>query len=102
MRQAGQAAFAKRREDRTAVYSTDGAVSFDADSEAALRANKKAWSFWEGQPTGYRRTAAHWVMSAKRPETRRRRLDQLIRDAEAERRVGLLASPPRRSKGQPS
>ena len=101
MRPAGEAAFAKRRKDRTAVYSSDGALTFDDKSEAALRASNKAWAFWEVQPKGYRRTAMHWVMSAKRPETRRRRLAQLIRDSEAERRIGLLAPPARRSSDEP-
>jgi uncharacterized protein YdeI (YjbR/CyaY-like superfamily) len=41
MRPAGEAAFGKRREDRTGVYSTDGALGFDDDSEAALRANDR-------------------------------------------------------------
>jgi uncharacterized protein YdeI (YjbR/CyaY-like superfamily) len=96
MQPAGEAAFAKRREDRTAVYSSDGAVGLDEDCEATLRSNLKAWSFWEAQPKGYRRTAAHWVMSAKRPETRRRRLDQLTDDSAAGRRIGLLAPRPNR------
>jgi uncharacterized protein YdeI (YjbR/CyaY-like superfamily) len=96
MRPTGEKAFAKRREDRTAVYSSDGAVGLDEDFEATLRSNTRAWSFWEAQPKGYRRTAAHWVMSAKRPETRRRRLDQLIDDSAAGRRIGLLAPQPNR------
>jgi uncharacterized protein YdeI (YjbR/CyaY-like superfamily) len=96
MQPPGEEAFARRREDRTAVYSSDGALTFDEGSEAALRANDRAWEFWEGQPQGYRRTATHWVMSAKRPETRERRLAQLISDSVAGRRIGLLASPPRR------
>jgi uncharacterized protein YdeI (YjbR/CyaY-like superfamily) len=100
MRPAGEAAFGKRREDRTGVYSTDGALGFDDDSEAALRANDRAWSFWEAQPKSYRRTATHWVMSAKRQETRERRLAQLIADSAVERRIGLLASPSRRSSGE--
>jgi len=96
MRRAGENAFAKRREDRTAVYSSDGALTFDDESEATLRASDRAWEFWEGQPPGYRRTAAHWVMSAKRPETRERRLAQLVSDSAAGRRIGLLAPQPRR------
>jgi uncharacterized protein YdeI (YjbR/CyaY-like superfamily) len=43
-----------------------------------LRANPRAWAFFEGQAPWYRRTCAFWIMSAKRPETRERRLDRLI------------------------
>ena len=78
MRPAGEAAFAKRREDRTAVYSFDGGWAFDAAAEAAIRANPGAWAWFEQQPPGYRRQAAHWVMSAKRVETREARLGKLL------------------------
>ena len=45
---------------------------------AKFRAHPRAWRFFEAQPPGYRRTCAFWVMSAKRPETRARRLGVLI------------------------
>jgi uncharacterized protein YdeI (YjbR/CyaY-like superfamily) len=78
MRPAGEAAFARRREDRTAIYSFDGAWAFDEAAEAAIRAVPAAWAWFEAQPPGYRRQAAHWVMSAKRAETRAGRLEKLI------------------------
>ena len=78
MQPAGEAAYAKRREDRTAVYSFDGDWTFDEPADAALRANPAAWAWFAAQPAGYRRQAAHWVMSAKRPETREARLAKLI------------------------
>ena len=96
MQPAGEAAFAKRRADRTAIYSFDGAIAFDGAAEAALHANDAAREFWENQPRGYRRQATHWVMSAKRPETRQRRLAQLIADSAAGRRLGVLTSPARK------
>lgn len=78
MRPAGEAAFARRRDDRTAVYSFDGGWAFDAAAEAALRADEAGWAWFERQPAGYRRQAAHWVMSAKRPATRDGRLARLV------------------------
>ena len=78
MREAGEAAFAARREDRTAVYSFERTLALDDATEAALRADAGGWTFWEAQPAGYRRIATHWVMSAKRPETRERRLAKLV------------------------
>jgi uncharacterized protein YdeI (YjbR/CyaY-like superfamily) len=78
MRPAGEAAFAKHREDKTAVYSFDGNWAFDAAAEARLRADPAGWAWLEQQPPGYRRQAAHWVMSAKRAETREGRLAKLV------------------------
>ncbi len=77
MQPAGEAAFARRREDRTAVYSFDGGWAFDEAADAALRAKLDAWAWFEAQPPGYRRQAVHWVMSAKRTETREARLAKL-------------------------
>src|SRR4051812_35799819 len=78
MREPGEAAFARRRDDRTGVYSFERRSSFDAEGEAVLRAEPAAWAFWEAQPPGYRRLGTHWVMSAKRPDTRARRLAALV------------------------
>ncbi len=56
-----------------------------------LRANPEARTFWESQSRGYRRQAASWVVSAKRDETRARRLDQVIADSAAGRRIKALS-----------
>ena len=77
---AGRAAFERRQEKRSGIYSYEQRheVALDAESESAFRANAKAWSWFEGRPAGYRKTATWRVMSAKRPETRARRLAELI------------------------
>lgn len=88
MQPSGLKAFERRREDRSRVYSFEqGKVSLGRDQERRLRANAKAWTYWNAQPPSYRRTVTHWVMSAKREETRERRLDALIEDSEAGRWV---------------
>ena len=92
MQPAGMRAFEARQPDRTGVY------SFEQRAEAALdgamverfRANEAAWAFWEAQPPGYRRTATWYVASAKKEETRTRRLDRLIDDSAAGRRIKEL------------
>jgi uncharacterized protein YdeI (YjbR/CyaY-like superfamily) len=63
--------------------------------EEQFRANADAWTFWQTQPPGYRRTATFWVLSAKRAATRQRRLATLIEDSAHGRRIGLLARPSR-------
>ncbi len=52
--------------------------TFEPGQEKAFRANDRARAFWQGQPAGYRRTATFWVTSARREETRARRLATLI------------------------
>ena len=53
----------------------------DDEAEAAVRANAAAWKFFAAQRPSYQRTAGHWVMSAKRADTRGRRLAALIDDS---------------------
>ena len=77
---AGLAAFERRADDRSAIYSYEQrkAADLEADQERRLRADERAWAFFEAQPPSYRRAAIHWVTSAKKPQTRERRLAQLI------------------------
>jgi uncharacterized protein YdeI (YjbR/CyaY-like superfamily) len=75
----GREAFDKRDEKRSRVYSYENwPRGLDAHSEAVFRKHEAAWKFFERQPPSYRRTAAYWVSSATRPETRERRLTALI------------------------
>jgi uncharacterized protein YdeI (YjbR/CyaY-like superfamily) len=91
MEPAGRAAYAARDEAKTNRYSFErDKVALEPAYEAELRQNPKAWSFFSSQPPSYRKTITWWVMSAKREETQRRRLDVLIRDSAHGRRVGIL------------
>ena len=79
MTKAGLAAFTARTEVRTGVYSFErAALELAPPYVRRFRANRAAWAYWQTQPPGYRRLHVFWVMSAKRPETRERRLDTLI------------------------
>lgn len=92
MRPAGRAAFEARGDDRSAIYSYEQRRSavLSAEHEQQLRADPRAWEFFSAQPPSYRRTAIHWVTSAKKEETRRKRLATLIEDSANGRRIGLL------------
>jgi uncharacterized protein YdeI (YjbR/CyaY-like superfamily) len=93
----GRAAFEKRDEARSAIYAYENrSRGFDAATEAAFRKHKAAWTFFEGQAPSYRRTAAYWVMSAKRGETRERRLMALIEHSRNRERLPQFVSPSRR------
>ena len=48
------------------------------EEQRAFRRDKVAWKYFESAPAGYRRTVLHWINAARRPETRVRRLEQLI------------------------
>lgn len=91
-RPAGIAAFEARKPERTGVYSYESPPrDLPPELEVRLRANRAAWSFWQAQSASYRRTATHWVLTAKRAETRERRLATLIEDAAAGRWIKPLA-----------
>lgn len=69
----------------------------DALDEAlcfGLRANRKAWAFWQSEPAGRRRVATFWVTQARKPETRERRFRVLLDHAKRGRPIPLIA--PRR------
>jgi uncharacterized protein YdeI (YjbR/CyaY-like superfamily) len=95
MRPAGLAAYERRSDDRSAIYAYEQRHSSELapEEQAALHANEAAAAFWQQQPPGYRKTAAYWIVSAKKPETRARRLAQLIGESAAGRRVGALIPP---------
>jgi len=66
----------------------------------SFRSRPRAWRFFSAQPTWYRRTSAFWVMSAKKPETRRRRLAVLIAHSEQHQGIPPLKPPPPRAAGR--
>jgi uncharacterized protein YdeI (YjbR/CyaY-like superfamily) len=95
MAPAGLAAFAARDPKRSGVYSFENRPkALDAAREQAFRANRKAWTFFEAQPAGYKRLMIWRVMEAKQDATRDRRLDQLIKASADGRRIGLLTGNP--------
>jgi uncharacterized protein YdeI (YjbR/CyaY-like superfamily) len=94
MRPAGEAAFALRREAKTGVYSYEQRhlAAFEPEQEQRFRANAAAWEYWSAAPAGYRKMATWWVVSAKKPETRERRLAKLIEVSAAGRRPDQFTS----------
>jgi uncharacterized protein YdeI (YjbR/CyaY-like superfamily) len=99
MRPAGLEAFRRRSETKSGIYSYEQRESakLSRADEARFRANKKAWAFFQEQAPWYRRTATYWVMSAKKEETRERRLATLIADSASRRTIGPLTRPVRRA-----
>jgi uncharacterized protein YdeI (YjbR/CyaY-like superfamily) len=78
MTAAGEAAY-ERDKHRSGVYSYEKPLaSLTPEEEATFRGNTLAWADWEARPAGYRRSALGWITGAKRPETRAKRLAELI------------------------
>ena len=100
MHQAGLDAFERRKDDRTGIYSYEQrhAIRLDPAYRRELRADEKAWTFFKDQPPSYRTAATYWVMSAKKEETRRRRLAILIDHSAQRQRVPPLTPPTRSPK----
>jgi uncharacterized protein YdeI (YjbR/CyaY-like superfamily) len=79
MKPAGRAAFTARDAKRTAIYSFESTPKvFPPEMARKFKANTPAWAFFAEQAPWYRRTVTHWVLTAKKEETRARRLDALI------------------------
>ena len=79
MKPAGLEAFAGRKENRSGIYSYEQRTAELPDTYCRLlKKNKAAWKFFEDQPPSYRKAANWWVLSARREETRLKRLDKLI------------------------
>jgi uncharacterized protein YdeI (YjbR/CyaY-like superfamily) len=102
MSPAGLSAFDKRSDERSAIYSYEQRKSAKLEDahEKKFHANKTAWDFFQSQPPWYRRTATYWIISAKREETRAKRLATLIECSERQKPVPPLERP-RSKKGQP-
>jgi len=90
MHPAGLRAFQRRKEDKSRVDSYENAPrELPPEFEQRFRANGKAWMWFTAQAPWYRRVTTAWVVSARKEETRERRLKTLIDDSAHGRRVGV-------------
>jgi uncharacterized protein YdeI (YjbR/CyaY-like superfamily) len=88
MTPAGERAFEQGKE-RTDHYSYENAPrDLAPEEEKMFRANAAAWADFSARPPSYRKMALFWVTSARKPDTRARRLATLIEDSAAGRKIG--------------
>lgn len=103
MHESGLRVFEARRADRTGVYINDMLDrGLPPHMEATFRGDPGAWEFWNRQAPSYRRQMTWWVLSARRDDTRQRRLRALINEHGAGRRIDPLRLPrlsPRKAHG---
>lgn len=98
MKPAGIAAFRAKEDARTGVYSFERkAATLEPAMVRQFRREPRAWVYFESQPPYYRRVASWWVLSAKRDETRARRLEQLIAHSARNERLPQFTSAPRKT-----
>lgn len=96
MAPAGLAAFEKITVGKSGIYAYEqrNEARLDEEMERQFRSNKAAWEYFQAQAPWYRRTSTYWVISAKKPETRQKRLATLIEDCAQGRPIkGLTRKP---------
>ena len=90
----GLAVYEGRDREKQKLYSFENRdQGLAPDYEQRFRAEKAAWGWFASMPRSYRHPAIWWVMSAKREETRERRLAILIADSAAGRKIKPLKRP---------
>lgn len=89
MRPAGVAAFERRSENKSSIYAYERrqAAELTPAQEQKFKSNRKAWAFFSKQAPSYRRVMIHHVASAKKEETKVKRLDALIAISAKEERA---------------
>lgn len=91
MRSAGLKVFRARRLEKSGLYSFESRPQqLPPKYLRTLRADPPAWADYRGRPPGYRRLVNFWILSAKKEETRLKRLALLIRDSAAGRIIAPL------------
>ncbi|MEZ5287795.1 MAG: YdeI/OmpD-associated family protein [Vicinamibacterales bacterium] len=91
MHASGLAAFERREARRSGIYAFEQRPeALPPALERRFRQDRAGWTHFSAQPPGYRRLAIWWVASAKREDTRLRRLG-LLMDAHAKKhRIGVV------------
>jgi uncharacterized protein YdeI (YjbR/CyaY-like superfamily) len=102
MARSGIDAFERRDPEKSKRYSYEASQRvLSPAQQKELKANRKAWAFFQAQPPGYRRLVSWWVISAKKEETQAKRLATLIELCERGERLPELARPSRQQKSSP-
>jgi uncharacterized protein YdeI (YjbR/CyaY-like superfamily) len=88
MQPAGLKAYHARKENKSGIYSYEQrSVELEEPYDRLLKKNKAAWSFFHKQPPSYRKTISWWIISAKKEETRLKRLEKLMAYSAEEQRL---------------
>ena len=82
MHPSGIKVFNRRDKEKIKQYSIERKIqTLDKSYIQIFQKQEKAWNFFLSQAPSYQKVASFWVMSAKKEETRLRRLNILIEDS---------------------
>lgn len=86
---AGLAAFEKRTESKSRVYSHERKedAQLSAEMEKEFKADKNAWEFFMKQAPSYRKAVIHLIVSAKQEKTQRSRFEKLLNASKQGKRI---------------
>jgi uncharacterized protein YdeI (YjbR/CyaY-like superfamily) len=99
MHLSGLTVFNQRDKEKIKQYSYERELpSLDKSYEQLFKANEMAWTFFQSQPPSYKKVATFWVISAKKEETRLRRLTTLIEDSANNKRIAAVTLEPGKNK----
>lgn len=88
MAQPGLDMFRARDRRRSGIYLYEQRPQdLGPEYERRFKANPGAWNFFRAQPPGYRRLATMWIMTAKKEETRVKRLEIIMAASAEEKRT---------------
>lgn len=95
MHASGLEAFQGREAKRSEIYSYEQrkAAKLPLHYQKTFRSQEVAWKFFRAQAPWYQRTCAYWVISAKKEETRQRRLTALIESSRQQKTIPPLTRP---------
>ena len=88
----GLEAYANRKESKSKVYSYEQrkTATLSPEYQAQIKANPKAWEFFNKLAPSYKKATIHWVMSAKKEETRFKRLGITIESSEQGLKIPMI------------
>ena len=99
MHPSGTKVFNDRDKKKIKQYSYERKIqTLDQQYEQVLKTHEKAWNFFQSQAPSYQKIACLWVMSAKKEETRLRRLNILVEDSGNNRRIAVVTLEPQKMK----
>ena len=98
MMPAGIAIWEKRKEKKSEVYAYEQEKpDLSEEYKAKIKENEKAWTYFESLSPYYKKASVWYIMSAKREETRQKRLNLLIECSAEGLKIPHLRKPKKKS-----
>lgn len=97
MHPSGITVFNQRDKEKIKQYSYERkTLTLDKSYEQLFKTNSNAWTFFQSQPPSYKKVATFWIMTAKKEDTRLRRLNTLIQDSANNKRLAVVTLEPKK------